>query len=76
MAKLMFPVFSSNIKEIGHDGTDGESGSLTVRFTNGVTYEYESVPESIYQQFRTADSAGKFYHSEIRGKFEGRKVEE
>ncbi len=73
---MMLPVISSNIREIGHTAIDGEKGELYLRFNNGSLFSYTDVPEDVYQQLRIADSVGKFYHSEIRGKFEGKPVPE
>lgn len=71
----MFPIFSSNIKGIDHI-PDGDSGTLLVEFNSGDKWAYDGVAEDVYQKFRTAESAGKFYHAEVRGKYASRKIEE
>ena len=42
---------------------------LTVIFTNGRTYSYKNVDQSIYQGLISADSAGRFFNKNIVGKF-------
>lgn len=71
----MFPIFSSNIKEIDHIPA-GDSGTLVVRFNSGDTWSYADVPESVYQEFRTAKSPGSYYHGSVKGKFLSTKIEE
>ena len=43
---------------------------LTVDFRNGGKYEYIEVPEEVYTQLCEAPSAGKFFHINIKNKFE------
>lgn len=58
-------VDSTNIKEVGYNGMD----KLIVRFRTGKTYTYLGVSPSIYDQFLSAASKGKFYQQYIKGKF-------
>lgn len=58
----MFPVESSNIQAIGHEGT-----TLRIEFINGSVYDYESVPHQVYEEMLDAPSAGKFLHQRIKG---------
>lgn len=60
----MHKVESSNISEIGHEGT-----TLTVKFSNGGTYEYDGVPAEMLGKILTAESPGKFFHQHIKGQF-------
>lgn len=64
------PVQSSNIASIGHDGA-----ALFVAFKSGGTYRYDNVPVAVFDQLREAKSVGSFLHANIRGKYEGRKIE-
>lgn len=73
----MIPVESSNIVAIGwkfDELEDGVSyGRLTIQFKGGSTYDYERYPENDWDEFREAESAGRFFHSRIRGQYEGQK---
>lgn len=60
---------SSNIAS-----AEWENEVLTVTFKSGAAYKYEGVPQGIYDEFCTAISPGQFFASNIRGKFEGKKV--
>ena len=42
---------------------------LTVIFTNGRTYSYKNVDQSIYQGLISADSSSRFFTSNIRNTF-------
>jgi len=67
----MNAVKSSNIKAAGFDG-----GTLRVRFGTGTEYEYFKVKPEVFQEFMSAKSQGKYFNANIRGKYEGAKVEE
>ncbi len=56
-------VSSSNIASIGYDVA---SATLEVEFNSGAVYQYFDVPESIYQDFLTADSKGSFLNVNIK----------
>jgi hypothetical protein len=61
----MLPVTSSQIKSVGwHFDT------LYIEFTKGTVYSYASVPENIFESLKKAESAGKFFGSEIKGKYD------
>lgn len=60
----MIKVISSNIKAIGYDNND-----LLVEFKNNTLYRYSSVPQKIFEDFRSAESKGKFLNKEIKGKY-------
>ena len=68
----MFDVESSNLAAIGYDP---ETEVLRVRFKTGGEYEYADVPRETAKSFKTADSVGKFFFSEIKNEFESKKVE-
>jgi hypothetical protein len=61
---------SSNIAAVGYD-TDERK--LAVEFKGGGTYQYDEVPITTYTDLLTAESMGKFFHANIKGKFECRK---
>lgn len=43
---------------------------MTIHFKNGAVYEYIEVPEETYSQLVEAESAGKYFHLKVKGKFE------
>jgi hypothetical protein len=45
------------------------SRTLTVVFTNGRTYSYQNVDQSVYQGLIGADSSSRFFTSNIRNSF-------
>jgi len=64
-------IVSSNLTKTIYD--TGEE-KLTVSFKNGMQYEYEKVPHSIYTKFRMAESQGTFFNKEIGRKFKYKKI--
>ena len=62
---------SSSIAECSHDGKD----ILTIKFTSGQTYHYHDCPKKVYDELTTSRSAGKYFHSNIMGKYNHRKME-
>jgi hypothetical protein len=42
---------------------------LILTLKNGRQYKIHNVPPAIYQQFLTRPSKGKFWHSNMRGKY-------
>lgn len=49
---------------------DPNSQSLMLIFLSGSMWLYYGVPEQIYNDLATAPSAGKYFNSNIRNKFE------
>jgi hypothetical protein len=47
--------------------------SLKLYFQNGSVYEYCAVPEKYLEDLSSAESVGKFFHTQIKGKFEALK---
>ena len=41
---------------------------LYIAFSRGHTYSYGGVPRELYDEFETASSQGKFFHSKINNK--------
>jgi hypothetical protein len=64
-------VKSSNLIGIGYDD---KSETLAVQFKSGTTYHYSGVSRDQYEALKAAESVGKMYHANIRGKFEGEKI--
>lgn len=64
-----YPVKSSNIRAVGY-----EAGTLEIEFTNGSVHAYSGVPQEVYSAMVGAESVGKYFSANVRGKFESVKV--
>lgn len=69
--KIINQIQSSNLVETEYDTA---TKKLVVEFKNGVKYEYEDVPHQLYTSFRSSESQGKFFTSEISKKFKYKKL--
>lgn len=67
----MVPVVSSNIASAGYDPV---SQTLLIEFRSGPVYQYEEVPEEVFQNLLTAPSIGKFFVVNIRNKFKYKRI--
>ena len=66
MPEMIF-VDSSNIEAIGYDSATRE---LHVRFLkSGETYVYYEVEESVFEDFKRADSKGVFLNANIKDRY-------
>ncbi len=61
-------------REIEWIGYEHKRNMLQVEFIVGSIYQYENVPETVYQEFLTAPSYGRFFESNIKNKYQARKV--
>lgn len=59
-------VESSAIQEIDYDA---ERAKLVVRFASGERYVYVGVPGEVHRSFCEAESKGRFFRAEIRGRY-------
>lgn len=66
------PVTSSNVASIGYDG---ETETLEVGFVKGTVYQYQGVPQSIYEEFVASSSKGSYLNRVIKVRFVGTRVE-
>ena len=64
------PVRSSNIVSVGYDI---DSSVLEVEFGNGI-YQYDDVPEDIYDGLMNASSKGNYFHQHIKNEYHYREV--
>lgn len=64
-----FSVNSSNITSIGW-----EEGVLEVEFKRGQVYQYQDVPEYVFQEVLHAASPGKALQSQVIGKYQEAKA--
>jgi hypothetical protein len=60
------PVTSSTISRVRYDE---RTLTLEIEFIGGRVYQYFDVPPQIYQSFISADSKGRFLHSQLKGHF-------
>jgi hypothetical protein len=72
--QVMQDVESSMIKEVGYDAA---TQIMTIKFEkNDATYQYKGVSEDVYKALMAAESKGKYFLENIKGKFETVKVEQ
>jgi hypothetical protein len=64
-------VSSSNLHSVGYDP---DTQTLEITFSSGVTYQYQDVPEYIYQELLAAESKGTYFRQTIRGNYPTLKV--
>jgi hypothetical protein len=60
---------SSHIRE-----ANWNDGVLTVRFASGPIYEFYDVPPGLLPEWESAPSAGKFFNTEVKNRYQGAKV--
>lgn len=64
------PVESSSIDSVGF-----EKNVLEVRFRNGGLYQYFDVPETVLASLMRAESKGRFFNQQIRGRYPAARLE-
>lgn len=69
--QIRTPVSSASLRSVGYDDEDG---TLELEFHGGGVYEYFDVPGRVYRDLLRAESKGRFFHDEIRGKFDYRRL--
>ncbi len=69
MSIAMKSVSSSSISSIGY-----RRRLMKVEFNSGRTYEFKSVPRSVFDQFIQSNSKGEFFNKNIRGTFVEKEV--
>jgi hypothetical protein len=75
MAEIeMIPVDSTNLDEVGYDADALELHVLFVGSSDTI-YVYEGVPFDTYTALLNAESKGRYFHNNIRGRFDFRKEE-
>ena len=68
----MTAVTSSNIASVGYD----KIKELHVEFKTGARYSFMDIAPDLFDQFSKAESKGKFFAENIKGKFETTKIKE
>lgn len=66
------PVKSSHILSIGYDLW---SNDMEVEFKSGAVYRFESVPLSVYEELKAADSVGTYFDKNVKNNYAFRKVQ-
>lgn len=66
-----FPVESSSLVSMGF-----AKGArvLEVEFRSGAIYQYFDVPQTVFDEFKRAESIGRYFAQSIRGKYEFQRV--
>lgn len=59
-------VSSSNVGAIGYEAS---TATLEVEFNNGSVYQYQGVPQEVYESLMQADSKGTFLNSRVKGNY-------
>jgi len=57
---------SSMIRSIGYDSSNS---TLEIEFNSGAVWQYFDFPESLWYEFKGAESQGKFFHREIKNQY-------
>lgn len=73
MKQQLVPTFlvSDNLDCVGY-----RLGQLFIRFKSGGVYSYDKVPFDYYDTLKKVESAGKFFHQFIRGKYRYKKLDQ
>lgn len=64
-----------NSSMISQAAYNPEHSVMFLEFSNGTIYKYDDVPFCVFEEFSVAPSQGKFFHAEIKGNYEGGKME-
>ncbi|MEC4805208.1 MAG: lysine--tRNA ligase [Jaaginema sp. PMC 1079.18] len=66
---IAFPLLKSSSVAIQEFDYDSEKKILKVKFDRGGVYLYHDVPETVYQEMKTAPSVGQYFNSNIRDRY-------
>jgi hypothetical protein len=64
-------VSSSNLRSVGYDTS---TKTLEIEFNNGGIYQYDNVPQSVFQDLMNAASHGKYFNAHIKGVYPYTKI--
>lgn len=59
---------------IRHFKYDEQSHTLKIIFVTGMEYQYQNVPEKIFQMLKIAGSKGRYFNHYIKDKFKFKKI--
>jgi hypothetical protein len=65
---------SSILRAVGFGGSKDDVATLRIKFSDGVTLDFVSVPYSVFKGLVTATDKSTYYHKLIYGKFKYRHV--
>lgn len=68
---LRYPVESSQIRELAFDK---ENNRMYIRFWNKSVYVYEPFTFKQFEEFRIAESIGKYFYANIKSKITAKKI--
>ena len=71
MANWSQSVFSSMVQSIAYDS---DSSTMIVTFNSGKSYAYAGVTEDVAADTANAASVGEFINSEIKGRYQYRRL--
>ena len=64
-------VLSTEIEWIGYEQ---KTNMLQVEFIEGGIYQYQNVPQNIYDNFLNADSHCRYFETFVKGRYSHRKI--
>lgn len=64
----------TNSSSIAHIDWNDKNNTLEICFTSGHTYHYPNCDKKHFAGLKEADSAGKYFQSNIRNQYNGHKV--
>lgn len=53
---------------------DAKSSTLRITYVSGMIYDYENVPENLYEAMKKTFSKGAFLNHHIKGKYQYKKI--
>lgn len=62
---------SSFISKIAYEA---KAFRLTIMFVDGAVFQYDGVPATVATEFATAPSKGRFFHNNIRDRYDSQKA--
>ena len=68
----MYPVSSSNVLEVGYDA---QNETVLVRFWSNALYAYKNVPETIFNELRTAVSVVSYLNRNFKNRYPYERIE-
>ncbi len=69
-----YTLYQKNSTFIAYIGVKGDN-SLFIQFCNGICFIYPDLPIDLIKSALEAESISVFYHSQIKGKYEGEQLE-
>jgi lysyl-tRNA synthetase class 2 len=66
---IAFPLLKNTSNVIKSFDYDQKTQTLRVEFNHGSVYQYRDVPDSVYQELKSAPSVGQYFNTHIREKY-------